>query len=228
MHVDKPGFFLAMSALAAGGLGGYVAAKSGVLDRLSTVGVAERQAPTTPSATPPSGTPLTEAPSSAALAVTPASAPVCDDMMGTPGVCPQPGYSADEGGCGGLATQRCQDFKQSMKPRVAERGVACLSALTPAQRCDTRSLNACGHAALMSACSADLGAVAGAPSDELESRCRAITMSCGASPMTPTARDCRTTLAGMTTAGRDRMGTCMASHCGDLGLLGCESASPVR
>jgi hypothetical protein len=210
MQVDKAAFFLALSTLAAGGAGGYLAAKNGVFERPPSPGAAERQA-VLPSA------------SGEALASHPRAA--CDDMVGTPAACPPPGYPADEGGCEALPTRRCDGFKQTMKPRVAEQAVACLDALTPAQRCDTNRLNACGHVALMSACAPDEAAAAGmSTSDALESRCAAIVQTCAATPMAPSMRDCQATLSGMTAVGRDRMSTCMASHCADKGLIGCESA----
>jgi hypothetical protein len=219
MQVDKAAFFLALTTLAAGGAGGYLAAKNGVFDRLSSPGVAERQPA---SFTTPQGSAASEAPADH-------GAPVCDDMVGIPAACPPPGYSADEGGCDALPTRRCEDFKRTMKPRVAEHAVACLNALTPAQRCDANRLNACGHVALMSACSADDVASTGpTASDALVSRCEAIVQASAGTPLSPTMRDCQATLAGMTAAGRDRMASCMATHGADRGLVGCESAQDVR
>jgi hypothetical protein len=166
-------------------------------------------------------------------------------MVGSPGACPPPVWPAEEGmpGCGTLPTKRCEDFKQAMKPRVAERAVACLNALNTAQRCDPNRLELCGHAALMSACSIDdssldgagapssSGTAAGAPSDsgtaaapdEVTSHCAAILRGCGSVTPGPTLRDCRATLAGMSVLGRDKMVTCMKTHCTDKGLLFCEA-----
>jgi hypothetical protein len=215
MHVDKGAFFLAVSTLAVGGLGGYAAAKSGVLDRPPSPGAAERQ-----SVSPPP-------PGSVAREVLPEQrAPVCDDMVGSPAACPPPGYSADEGGCDALPTKRCEEFKRTMKPRVAEHAVACLDALSPSQRCDPNRLNACAHVALMSACAADDSTMTAPPLDDLASRCQAIVQTCAGTLLAPVARDCRATLSGMTALGRDRMVSCMTSHCTDRGLLGCESAGP--
>jgi hypothetical protein len=224
MHVDKAAFFLAVSTLAAGGVGGYFAAKSGLLERPTSPGVAERQPapPETPQAA------SAGVPSSIEHAT-----PSCDDMVGSPAACPPIGYSADEGGCEAVPTKRCELFKRTMKPRVAERAVACLNALNPAQRCDPNKLSACGHAALMSACSADDTASAPASaaspaSDDLASRCAAIVQGCAGTPFGPTLRDCRATLAGMNALGREQMTSCLTDHCADKGLLGCESAIQVR
>ena len=60
--------------------------------------------------------------------------------------------------------------------------------------------------------------------DELTTRCEGIIKGCGESATTPSMRDCRATLAGMTEVGRDRTAACMTGHCGDKGLMGCEAA----
>jgi hypothetical protein len=143
-------------------------------------------------------------------------------------------------GCGTLPTKRCEDFKHAMKPHVAERAVACLNALNPAQRCDPNRLELCGHTALMSACSivepSGLdGAGAGAPSDsgtaapdELATHCTSILHECEGVASGPTMHDCRTTLAGMSVLGRDRMVACMKTHCTDKGLLYCEAQIDLK
>ncbi|HEX8790573.1 MAG TPA: hypothetical protein VF765_06445 [Polyangiaceae bacterium] len=208
MNVDKASFFATVAALAAGGAGGYYAGDHhllhGAAENTQAAGMAERQPSAEPSA-PPAPAP-----------------PVCDDSSGAPAACPAPGYSADEGqpGCM-LASKRCADFKETMKPRVAETAVACLDALTPAQRCDANRVAYCGHAALMAACDA-------AP-DELGATCTAISSACGGAALTPTLRDCRATLAGLTALGREQMASCMRAHCAEKGLLGCETslASPA-
>jgi hypothetical protein len=155
-------------------------------------------------------------------------------MAGAPAACPSPGYSADEGqGCGGVASKRCDDFKQTMKPRVAEQAVACLNALTPGQRCDAARVNLCGHLALMNACQESDALQTTAPAtpgarDEVTSRCDGILRSCSGTMLAPTMRECRVTLAGLNTRGRDQMATCMSAHCGDKGLVGCEAAVDVK
>jgi hypothetical protein len=217
MVIDKGSFLLALAALGVGGAGGYVASREGVLEPSARErGVTERQA--LESTVQTTGT--TAAPA--------ATAPVCDDMTGAPGTCPAPGYPAEEGqGCGPLATKRCEDFKQAMKPRVAEQAVACLNGLTPAQRCDAARVNLCGHVALMNACSeADATQASGAGGsvgrDDLGSRCDAIVRGCPGATLAPTMRECRETLAGLSALGRDKMAACMSAHCGDKGLIGCE------
>jgi hypothetical protein len=218
MQIDRTSFLAVMGSLAVGGAGGYLAADRNVF----------RSPNTTEGAAPPTvvsvatATPVTAPPP-------PPAGPVCDDSAGSPGVCPPPGYSADETGCGALPTKRCEGFKQTMKPRVAEQAVACLNALTPAQRCDPARLSLCGHMALMGACAPDTSpseaASKTAPPDDLGSRCEAVARGCTGGPFAPTMRECRATLAGMTPLGRDRVAACMSSHCGDKGLLGCETAA---
>jgi hypothetical protein len=124
-----------------------------------------------------------------------------------------------------MPTKRCEDYKQALKPRVAERAVACINALSPAQRCDPNRLNLCGHAALMNACSIvdEPAEPADAAADEVTTRCNAIVRGCEGVPLGPTLRDCRATLAGMSTLGRDRMAACMKTHCNDKGLVFCEA-----
>jgi hypothetical protein len=116
-----------------------------------------------------------------------------------------------------------------MKPHVAERAVACINALNPGQRCDPRRLELCGHTALMSACSADVEPPpADAGADDVATRCSAILKECEGVTLGPTVRDCRATLAGMSVLGRDRMVTCMKTHCTDKGLLYCEAVLDVK
>jgi len=230
MFVEKGKFLLALGGLAAGGAGGYYVSDHHVVDKLrapyasnaagESVGVANAM-PATPAAGP----------------VRPA--PSCDDMVGAPAACPPPPYSADESGCAPVAKNRCEDFKASMKPRIAEQAVACVLALTPAQQCDPKRVDLCGHNALMNACTpppqqaaATGGATAaGTPAttpaspgaattdDELGSRCRSIALSCPAI----SERDCEATLTGMTAVGRERMSRCLSTHCSDKGLIGCEA-----
>jgi hypothetical protein len=223
MFVDKGKFLLALGGLAAGGAGGYYASDHHVVDRLRApyASNAPAESPGVANAMP--GTP-------AVGAAVPA--PACDDMTGAPAACPPPPYSADESGCAPVAKNRCEDFKASMKPRIAEQAVACVLALTPGQQCDPKRVDLCGHNALMNACTppprpgeATGGATAASTTtaatgnDDLGSRCRSIAQSCpGASE-----RDCEATLAGMTAVGRERMSRCMSAHCSDKGLVGCEA-----
>jgi hypothetical protein len=220
MVIDRTSFMVAVGSLVVGGAGGYYAGDRGVPHQPTpVVGVTELQTPAPPAR--PMADPVA---TSTAPAAPPT--PVCDDTIGTAGECPAPGYPSEEGvGCGALPTKRCQDFKQTMKPRVAERAVACLSALNQGQRCDGSRLSLCGHLALMNACPQPEGAaVAGVtPTDELTTRCASISQSCSASGLGPSARECRATLAGLNTFGRDQIASCMKTHCADKGLVGCEA-----
>ena len=215
MIIEKSFFLLALGAFAAGGAGGYFAGDSGVLK--TQLGVAEQQA-TSHALAPTTATPLAPA------------TPLCDDMVGAPGACPAPGYSSDEGGCEALPTRRCEDFKLSMKPRVAEQAVACLTALNPGQRCDPARLSLCGHLALMNACpEPDAPVAAVAPGeDDVGARCEVIRQGCSSLPLGPVTRDCRATLAGMSAQGRDGMVACMKTHCADKGLVGCEAMASAK
>jgi hypothetical protein len=211
VNIDKASFFLALGTLAAGGAGGYLAKDRNLIG----------------AAPPASAQPAATMPTLSSVGIaSPQGSPPCDDMDGAPAACPPPPYSADESGCGPVATRRCEDFKQSMKPRVAERAVACVLSLNPAQRCDPSRVNMCGHVALMNACEPQHQTPRSgeASNDDLTTRCQAIVRTCpAASP-----RDCEATLAGMTAVGRDRMARCMAAHCGDKGLLGCEAVGDAK
>jgi hypothetical protein len=215
MNIDAGSFFILVGTLAAGGAGGYYASQKHVFEHPPD--------PPSPKLTEAASAPL--ALPSAAAPIKPA-APACDDATGMPGTCPPPGYSAEEGGCGGLPTKRCNDFKQAMKPRVAERAVACLNALNPAERCDPIRLNLCGHLSLMSACQEpddpDKDAV-DAAAGGVTAACQTVLQECAATPLGPTLRDCRATLSGMSDLGRTKMASCMKTHCTDKGLLYCEA-----
>jgi len=224
MRIDMASFFSLVGTLAAGGVGGYVASEHGVLKHAPAP---EAEASSAPAA-------------SATLNAAPIQvvAPACDDMIGSPASCPAPGYPAEEGGCGALPTKRCESFKQTMKPRVAERAVACLNALSSAERCDPNRLTLCGHLALMSACPSPdataapsgtgAGAAGGAAVDDAAAYCDTIQTECTGVAMGPSSRDCRATLSGMNIVGRDRMVQCLRTHCADRGLLGCEGAADVK
>jgi hypothetical protein len=220
MIIDRTSFFLALTGLVAGGAGGYFVGDRGLLNQPRT-GVTDQQPLVAAPVAPPSAT--SEAPAAP-------PPPVCDDSVGTAATCPAP-YPSEEGeGCGALPTKRCQDFKQAMKPRVAEHAVACLNALPPAQRCDLNRMNLCGHAALMSACPEAEGAiVAGvAPTDEVTTRCTSIAQGCNGAAFSPSMRECRGTLAGLSTFGREQIASCMKTHCGDKGLIGCEAVIDAK
>lgn len=216
MQIETGSFFILVATLAAGGGAGYYAGEKHVFDG---------PPPKDPAAQPtglPSAILLT--PPAVVLAAPPAAP--CEDAVGVPGACPPPGYSADEGGCGALPTKRCNEFKQAMKPKVAERAVSCLNALTPAERCDPIRLNLCGHLALMSACQEpqETGKeAAGATAASLTRVCQTVIDECATAPLGPTLRDCRATLSGMSELGQNRMVSCMKTHCTDKSLLFCEA-----
>lgn len=218
MHIDKGSFFILVTTLAAGGAGGYFASEKHLI------------VPAPPPPPPPPPATVSAAP--APPPPPPAKpAPTCDDAQGSPAQCPPPVWPSEEGigGCGNLPTKRCEDFKQTLRPRVAERAVACINALTPAQRCDPNRLELCGHAAIMSACSIDESPVeADAAPDEVVSHCQTILHGCEGVVPGPTLRDCRATLAGMTSVGRDKMVSCMKTHCTDKGLLFCEGQVDIK
>jgi hypothetical protein len=220
MNIDKGSFFILVATLGAGGVGGYFASEKHLIvpPPAPPPPPPKDSASAATSTPPPASTPAPPPPR-------PKPAPTCDDLLGSAGGCPPPGWPAEEGGCGALPTKRCEDYKRALKPRVAERAVACINGLTAAQRCDPNRLNLCGHAALMSACSIDEGA-ADAPdaaSDEVTGTCNAIVHGCEGVALGPTLRDCRATLAGLNSLGRERMVTCMKTHCTDKGLLFCEA-----
>jgi hypothetical protein len=64
--------------------------------------------------------------------------------------------------------------------------------------------------------------------DELGAHCTAILHGCEGVSSGPTMHDCRTTLAGMSVLGRDKMAACMKTHCTDKGLLFCEAQIDLK
>jgi hypothetical protein len=219
MQIDARSFFMLVATLGAGGVAGFVASEKHLIFP-----------PPPPPPAPPPPAPPPPPPPASTPPPPPRPAPTCDDMVGAAAACPPPGWPAEEGGCGALPTKRCEDYKKALKPRVAERAVACIDALNPTQRCDPNRLNLCGHAALMNACSiVDEGPeVADAAPDELTTQCRSVLHGCEGVALAPTLRDCRATLAGMNALGRDRMSACLKTHCNDKGLLFCEAQVDVK
>jgi hypothetical protein len=218
MRIDPSTFFILVGTLAAGGAGGFYASQKHLIG----------PPPPPPPAPPPAVT--VYVPTAVSSAPAPRPSPSCDDAVGMPGACPAPGYSADETGCGALPTKRCNDFKQTMKPKVADHAVACLNALTPDERCDKMRLNLCGHLALTNACMApeDETADASAEGASLAAACQAIHEECSGAALGPPMADCRATLSGMSEAGRKDMIACMKKHCSDKGLVGCEAVVDVK
>ncbi len=221
MQVNK-GSFLVMATTLAGGAGGYFASEKHILPHLEEWKNG-RQLP----APPPQPAVVAE-PRPVADAAPPAptaAAPACDDNIGTPADCPPPGYPTIEGGCGSFAANRCAEFKQAMKPRVAQAATECLAKLTPQERCDPNRVNLCGHLALMNACPDPDGPADAGDTAPLSS-CRSIAQTCGPSVVAPSLAECRQVLSGMNAVGRERMVQCMKKHCFDKGVLGCEALPP--
>jgi len=245
--IDRSQFYLLTAALAAGGT-------ATACDLETLMGRPLGGAAPAPAAAPASSAPpaATSAAPAGPIEVTiveqslsPAATP-CDDSLGTPEACPNTDPS-DEGICPNLIGRRCNEFKATMKPRVATHAVACLRALKGTERCDPARINRCGHAALMSACpeparpkkgtyhaatAAQPATVTVAPEPSGESSpvgeaCKTIVKSCGDAPLAPTMADCRQTLAGMNELGRAFMIDCVSNHCLDRGLYGCEAVPKV-
>ncbi|HYP97893.1 MAG TPA: hypothetical protein VER96_04410 [Polyangiaceae bacterium] len=221
MVIEKSGFLLMAGTLAAGGVGGWLAHDAKSHRERS-------QFTEPPTTTLPVAVPSASPPAANSVAVTlMAATPACDDNVGTVEECPAMG-PADEGVCTNFAAKRCAEFKSTFKPKVAQAAVACVKTLKGNAACDPARVNLCGHSALMAACPEPIpdssktdatSALAGSP---LTSACERIMQSCAGLPLMPTLADCRQTLAGMSEFGRASMVECMATHCGDKGLLGCE------
>lgn len=221
MQIDVKTFFVLVTTLAAGGAGGWFASEKHLLPPLEP----KKEPPPPP---PPSAAPVDAGPPAPTA---PPPLPPCDDATGDAGACPAPGFPTIEGGCGSYATVRCGEFKQAMKPRVAEAAVACLAKLTPQERCDPKRVDLCGHEALEGACmEPDMASYVGwdagpPPPDSVTAICAGILSSCASAPIPLSPADCQRTLAGMTRVGRERMQACLKKHCVDKGLLGCEAVA---
>lgn len=117
---------------------------------------------------------------------------------------------------------RCADFKQMMKPRVAQAAVACLNKLSAAERCDPKRVELCGHLALMNACDD------AAATSTITNTCDKIVQTCGSSPLAPSQKECRLAMSGLREVGRDAMVDCTKKHCFDKGVLGCEAVAAAK
>jgi hypothetical protein len=227
VQIHAPTFFVIVGTLAAGGAAGYFASEKNVFGVRPEAGKDPTPAPS--ASTPPSSSAAAVA--SSAPPARSAEAPACDDSVGTPGACPPPSYSAEEGGCGMAPVKRCEDFKKAFKPKVAEQGVACLNALKWNERCDPIRMHLCGHMSLMNACMdpretalfADGLPMPRAPGST-GVFCDHIVQGCATAPLKPTMDECRAILAGMSDTGRNAMVQCMKTHCSDKGLLQCEAS----
>lgn len=230
MVIERSGFLLMAGSLAAGGIGGWLAHDATARRAQPLYG--QSTAPVTPVNTTLSAASPAPSATQAAVAVTPERVPpppACDDNVSAGPIddCPAMG-PADEGVCTNFAAKRCAEFKSAFKPKVAQAAVACLKNLKGAV-CDPARVNLCGHSALMNACpvpqpdtnKADPNAAA--PPSPVDTACDSIIKGCVGTPVGPTLTDCRQTLSGMTDFGRASMVECMATHCADKGLLGCEA-----
>jgi hypothetical protein len=246
--VDRASFLYIVGALAAGGGGGYlinqhVTESARAADDAARQHAQEEQA-ALDKANGVAANAQAEARAATAMLT---SAPACDDTVGAPGDCPTAGLpnASDEGLCGGtgsVAARRCKDFKSALKPKVAENAVACLNKLKGGEACDSARVALCGHEALMLACQemparnqsmvnsvnvASAPPPEPAPTSAVASQCDAILKGCpGDAPLGVSLADCYRTLSGMNDVGRANMMTCMRTHCGDKGLLGCEAMPP--
>ena len=217
MIIEKSGFLLMAGTLAAGGVGGWL------------VHDAKTQREHLSYAQPPlAAAPIVTASAPVVEVATIPLPPMCDDSVGSAADCPAMG-PADEAVCSNFAAKRCAEYKTAFKPKVAQTAVACLKSLTGNAMCDASRVNLCGHAALMSACPepapdpSKAGTASATPPSAVVTACDSIIKGCAAQAMTPSLADCRQTLSGMSDAGRASMVECMATHCGDKGLLGCEA-----
>lgn len=219
MQIDRGAFFLFLSSISAGAVGGYVASEKDVVPHLA----GSSHAPAAKTEVLSAPAPARAEPAAAPVASA-APAPACDDSVGEPAACPPMGDPTAEGGagCGGFAVTRCNDFKQTMKPRVAQAAVACLNKLSGGERCDPKRVELCGHLALMNACDDPAAA------STIAGTCEKIVQTCGASPLAPSQNECRLAMAGLREVGRDAMLDCAKKHCFDKGVLGCEAVAAPK
>ena len=140
MHIDRGSFLILESTLAAGGAVGYVAAEKRVFPVVDTwIGRTPEPMPEPARPAPSaSAAPTMSAPPPPRPPPAPPATPTCDDSVATTAVgeCPGPGLPTIEGGCGSFASLRCNELKQSLKPRVAASAVECIAKLTGQERCD--------------------------------------------------------------------------------------------
>jgi hypothetical protein len=215
MQVDKGAFMMFVTSLALGGAAGYVASEKDLVPHL------DKKHPPAP---PPSASIVAEVkdagppPPAAPPPVVVDAGPLCDDTtgIGEPEACPPIGYPTVEGGCGALTFNRCNDFKQTMKPRVAKAAIHCLNKLNYAEKCDPKRVDLCGHLALMNACE-DFH------TPSVTDGCEKIDKACAGASITPSKSECYRAMSGLREAGRDTMVECAKKHCADRGIVGCEA-----
>jgi hypothetical protein len=212
MQVDRTGYLMFITSFAIGGVGGYVASEKDMVPHLSPRPASTPAAVTAEPMRADAGPAASAAPVAAPVVD---AGPACDDSSGEVDACPPIGLPTVEGGCGGYANTRCNDFKQTMKPRVAKAAVACLNKLNGSERCDPKRVDLCAHLALMSACEDNAPGVT--------QSCDAIAVVCKGAPIPPSIAECRRAMSGLKEVGRESMLDCTKKHCADKGVLGCES-----
>lgn len=220
MQVERGHFLLLVSTLAAGGAAGYLLSEKDVVPHLADSAhnpkpVTMVQLPESPAAMQVPATPTGQTELTSAKTQAEAKKMACDDSVGEADDCPAVGLPTEEGGCGALANVRCQDFKKTMKPRVAAAAVSCLKKLKGGEQCDPKRIELCAHNALMNACD--------------DSTAPSVTQSCDSIATTCTGiskQECSMAMSGLRETGREAMLDCAKKHCNDRGILGCEAVGP--
>ena len=208
VQVDRGGYLVFVTSIALGCGMGYVASEKDLVPHLK-----DRHPEPKPEPPPVPVAVVIDAGPPVAMVVD--SGPACDDSIGEAGDCPPIGPPTIEGGCGPFAMNRCNDFKRTMKPRVAQAAVACLNKLSYSERCDAKRVDLCAHQALMSACDDR------APTSTAVTSCETIAKSC----TTISKSECHAAMSGMKELGRELLVTCATKHCTDKGILGCEAVT---
>ena len=133
--------------------------------------------------------------------------PVCgvDENVGNPGNCQA--LNIDKS-CAPFPfiNSACADSAKFMKPKIAERAIACIRTKSPKQLCDAMSVYDCKDDALHTAC----------PDPSADADCATIMKACKKTSLA----ECRTYLSGLNAAGRGEMVSCMKSDC-SWGLYSC-------
>lgn len=219
MQVERGRFLLFVSSLAAGGAAGYLLSEKDVVPHLAhgahepkPVSMVQEPAPAPPIA--PAAPSVGQTELTSAKTGGQGAKPACDDTVGEAGECPPIGLPTTEGGCGSLANTRCNDFKKTMKPRVAAAAVACLGKLKGGEQCDPKRVELCAHNALMNACD-DSGA------ESVGKSCDSIAASCSGI----SKQECTMTMSGLRETGREALLDCAKAHCSDRGIVGCAAST---
>lgn len=201
MQVDRGGYLVFVTSIALGGAAGYIASEKNLVPHMKK--------PEAPRPEPPAPV-VVDAGPPVPVAVVVDAGPTCDDSIVEEVECPPIGLPTIEGGCGPFPQSRCNDFKRTMKPREAALAVKCLNKLNGIERCDAKRVDLCAHQALMTSCPDAVPA------------CDAIAKTCASA----SRRECNEALAGLKEVGRESAVACIAKHCADKGIVGCEAAPP--